>query len=258
MAWRNLSKRDRGDPHDEDCDNDESDRTDEGARLDEGARTDEGARLAPSVVRDVLARLNDRGLEATPENFAWMYQQVMRVRGLSVAVQYTNELAALKHATSAFTDLLVGNDWLAGRFRTLVAVIDDTSCSEPDRICHAKMILEDIVKCKVPVLHQAAKLVVETREAIVELVQQVAELGKHVSGGRANLDRALALTVDCSDIDDARDAVHALSRDINGLSRMLQADNDILRTHYDAFVAGVPYLFGLPTVANGEPAPAMG
>lgn len=203
-------------------------------------------RLAPQIVREVLQRLAERRLSPNPENFTWMYRQVMKARNLPLEVQYTSELVALKHALKAFEDLLVGNGWLAGRYRALVAITEDVSRSEADRIAHAHTIFDEIQANKTQALFQAARQVVEAREALRELVEQLAELSENVSGGRANFERALSLAEDCHDVDDVRAALKALAHDARKLDRAMTKRKSAVSTSYSCFAGSAPYVFGPP------------
>ena len=212
---------------------------------DESTQTE---RLAPAVVRDVLERLSARNLPATPENFGWMYRQVMHARNIQVGVQYTNELDALRHALAAFEDLLVGNAWLAGRFKTLDAVIDDAGRSTRERAEHARIILNEIGANKTQTMLQMARLITETRESINEMLQQVSELADRVAAGRASFERAEALIEQCADLSDFKVALRAIASDVRLLHRATRRTSQSVATSFGQYATSAPYLFGPPRV----------
>lgn len=206
-------------------------------------------RFAPLVIKDVLTRLAARNLPPTPENFAWMYRQVMHARDLPIDIQYTSEVVALRHALSAFENLLIGNAWLANRFKALTAVAQDLGRTEVDRTEHAKTILNEIVEGKQHALLQAARLITDTREAISELLVQAAELADSVSEGRDTFVRAARLAEDCHDLDDIQGALRAIARDAKKLNHKIQTTDQMFGATVDQFNANAPYLFGPPLEA---------
>jgi hypothetical protein len=203
-------------------------------------------RFAPLVIKDVLARLADRSLPPTPENFAWMYRQVMHARNLPTELQYTSEIVALRHALGAFENLLIGNAWLSNRFKALTAIAQDVGRTEVDRTEHAKQILNEIVEGRQAVMLQAARLVTDTREAISELISQVAELTDCVADGRETFERAARLTEDCLDMDDVQGALRAIARDTKKLNHTLSTSDKVLDATAEQFTSNAPYLFGPP------------
>jgi hypothetical protein len=212
--------------------------------------TQRGDRLAPIIIREVLERMGARGLQPTPENFAWTYRQVVRAKGLPTELQYTSEIVALQHALGAFEDLLIGNAWLAGRFRALAAVAEDATRTEDERTSHARVLLDEVASGKEQALQQAAKLVVETREAVAELLVQVRGLADQVASGRDTFARALRLAEDATDVDDFRRALDAIARDAKRLGRSVKSNGRTMVTSYKQFATTAPYLFGPPKEAG--------
>ena len=218
--------------------------------------SDNPERLAPTIVKEVLDRMAARKLAPTPESFTWMYRQAMRARNIPVGVQYTTEIDALRHALSAFEDLLVGNAWLAGRFKTLTAVADDTGRSTAERTRHVRIILDEIGANKEQALFQMARLVTETREAVHEMLLQVSELADRISTGRVSFGRAHELIQQCHDIDEFKGALRAIANDIRNLHRNAKRASTTVATSYGQFATSAPYLFGPPRTGASKGAGA--
>ena len=193
-----------------------------------------------------------RKLPATPESFTWMYRQAMHARNIPVDVQYTNEIDALRHALTAFEDLLVGNAWLAARFKTLTAVIGDSGRATEERTQHAKVILEEISANKTQALLQMAKLITETRESVHEMLLQVSELADRISTGRSSFAHAHQLIEQCHDINEFKGALRAIANDVRQLNRNAKRVSKTVTSSFGQYVTSAPYLFGPPRLGAGN------
>ncbi len=221
----------------------------------DSSQTAAGDRLGPSVMKEVLHRLAQRRLEPTPENFSRVYREVSSAFAVQVGRQYTNETMALRHALEAFENLLIGNAWVNGKFRELGRVVADDTARDEVRLASVRKVLNEVMEGKEQALHQAARLVVEMREAVNEMIVQAQELAHHVSSSRATFARASQLADDCFDLADVRRAMDAIARDARRLNRAAEDGKKELVTGFSQFATSSRYLLG-PPVAGAPRSPS--
>ncbi len=214
----------------------------------EATRQTNGNSSAQTVafLREVLSEIARQKVPPTPENFARVYRDVQRARGLPVSTEYVSELSVLDHAIKTFDELFVADAWLGGKLAELRDVLAADELGEDDKRRGAKLLLQEVEARKAELLYHLDQSSGDLKRSVGDVVSEIGRIATTVGGFRTNITRYQALVETIGDVADARRVMARVADDTRKLDQTLsEHEEQVTRSAVKIEEAGAMLMGGV-------------